>query len=364
MRRIFEKDLIEFCIQALKQYGVSEKDAQITAEVLARTDAFGTFSHGTKNLRMYIEKIKIGGLDPKAQPEVIKEDAAFAIIDAKDAMGMVASYRGMEKALELARKSGVGLVTVKNSCHFGAAGYYANMAAREGMIGIAMSNTDPNMAVPNGKGMTIGNSPLSYAVPAGKNDPVFLDIAMSATAALKINQAKIDKKPIPDTWLIDDEGLPTTDPQYYGNGGALQPMAAHKGYGLSLLVDILSGLLSGGAITNEIKSWCFDLPSKNKASHAFLAININAMQPKEEFESRMNAYIDYVKDSPKAKGKDKIYMPGEIEWERKQKADREGIMMPDDVVESLNMLAKSSGLELNWIDECGCSERLAVANDA
>jgi len=350
MIRIYENNLIEFCIKALKQYGVSEKDSRITAEVLAGTDAFGIYSHGTKNLRIYIEKIEAGALDPKAQPEVIKEGPAYAIIDAKDAMGMVASYKGMEKAIDLARKSGIGFVAVKNSCHFGAAGYYANMAAREGMIGIAMSNTDPNMAVPNGKGMTIGNNPLSYAVPAGKNDPVFLDIAMSATAALKINQAKIDKKLIPDTWLIDDEGLPTTDPQYYGNGGALQPMAAHKGYGLSLLVDILCGLLSGGAVTKDIPSWCFVLRAKNRASHAFLAINIGAMQLQEEFKSRMDEYIDYVKASPKAKGKDRIYMPGEIEWERKRKADQEGIMMPDDVVQSLEMVSKRIGLELVWIE--------------
>ena len=349
MRKIYKKDLIEFCIKALKQYGLNEGDAQITAEVLAETDAFGTFSHGTKNLRMYLEKIKVGALDPKAQPEVIKEGSAYAIIDAKDAMGMVASYKGMKKAINLAWKSGISFVAVKNSCHFGAAGYYANMAAKEGMIGIAMSNTDPNMAVPNGKGMTIGNNPIAYAVPACKNNPVFLDIAMSTTAALKINQAKMDKKSIPDTWLIDDEGLPTNDPQYYGNGGALQPMAAHKGYGLSLLVDILSGLLSGGEISKNIPSWCFVLSAKNKASHAFIVINIRAMQSQEKFERRMNEFIDYIKTSPRGKGKDRIYMPGEIEWERRQRADCEGIQMPDDVVQSLEILAKSTGLKLAWI---------------
>ena len=170
------------------------------------------------------------------------------------------------------------------------------------MIGIAMSNTDPNMTVPGGKGMIIGNSPVAYSIPAGKYKTMFLDIAMSATAALKINQAKLDQKPIPNTWLVDDEGIPTTDPQYYGNGGALQPMAAHKGAGLSMLVDVLSGVLSGGEVTSGITSWCFDLPTKNRASHAFIAINISAMQPEEDFEKRVEEYIGYVKQSPKAKG--------------------------------------------------------------
>lgn len=349
MKRILKEDLTAFCEEALKMHGVSGEDARITSEALAETDAFGTHSHGTKNLRMYIEKIKVGALDAKAAPEVVKEGPAFAVIDAKNAMGMVASHIGMKKAMELAKKSGIGFVAVKNSCHFGAAGYYANMAASEGMIGLAMSNTDPNMAVPNGKGMTIGNSPLAYSVPAGKNDPVFLDIAMSATAALKINQAKAEKKSIPDTWLVDDRGNPTTDPQYYGNGGALQPMAAHKGYGLSLLVDILSGLLSGGAITKEIPSWCFELQEENRASHAFLAIDIAAMQEKEEFKRRMDDYIRYIKESPRAEGKDRIYLPGEIEWEKKKRAEKEGLLLPDDVAESLELLAKSTGLKLNWV---------------
>lgn len=348
MKKILEKDLVKFCAQALERNGLNAEDALVTAKVLARTDAFGTHSHGTKNLRMYIEKIKAGALDPAAQPVVVKEGPAFAIIDARDAMGMVASHKGMEKAIELARKSGIGLCAVKASCHFGAAGYYANMAAKQGMIGLSMSNTDPNMAVPGGKGMTISNSPMAYAIPSGKYDPVFLDIAMSTTAALKINQAKMENKSIPDTWLIDDEGIPTTDPKYYGAGGALQPMAAHKGYGLSLLVDILCGMLSGGAFTRDIPSWCFDLPHKNNASHAFIAINVGMMQPQEEFEGRVESYIEYIKDSPKAMGSERIFVPGEMEWERMHAAQSDGIGLPDDVVESLELLSKSTGIAIGW----------------
>ncbi|MBT3318580.1 MAG: Ldh family oxidoreductase [Clostridia bacterium] len=348
MKTITEKDLKVFCVSALVQNGMNEQDAAITADVLAGTDALGCFSHGTKNLRMYIEKIKVGALDPKAQPEVVKEGPAFALMDAHDAMGMVASVKGMAKAMDLAKKSGVGFVTMKNSCHFGAAGYYANMAAEQGMVGIAMSNTDPNMAVPGGKSMVVGNSPIAYAAPAKGHDPVMLDIAMSATAALKINQAKIDKKPIPDTWLVDTDGVPTSDPGFYGTGGALQPMGAHKGYGLSILVDILSGLLSGGATSKDIPSWCFELEEKNKASHAFLAFDIGAIQTKDEYENAMDAYIDNIKQSPKAKGSGGIYMPGEIEFSKKKKADKTGIPLTDDVVQSLEQLANSSGLKLNW----------------
>jgi len=349
-RKIFEKELAGFCACALLMSGLSEKDAETTAKVLSKTDSIGIHSHGTKNLRLYIEKIKAGALDPKAQPKVVSAGEAFAIIDAGDGMGMVSSTAAMSKAMELAKKSGIGFVSVKNGCHFGAAGYYANMAAEQGMIGIAMCNTDQNMAVPGGKGMVIGNNPIAYAVPAGKYGAMSLDIAMSTTAALKINQAKIDKKPIPDTWLVDDQGVPTTNPWYYGNGGALQPMAAHKGYGLSLLVDVLCGLLSGGQIPNGIPSWCFVLQEKNQASSAFIAINIGAIQPADVFIERMEGYIDYIKSLPKAKGNNTIYYPGEIELNRKKKADKEGITLPDDVVESLEKLSQSTGINIVWID--------------
>ena len=220
MKTITEKDLKVFCVSALVQNGMNEQDAAITADVLAGTDALGCFSHGTKNLRMYIEKIKVGALDPKAQPEVVKEGPAFALMDAHDAMGMVASVKGMAKAMDLAKKSGVGFVTMKNSCHFGAAGYYANMAAEQGMVGIAMSNTDPNMAVPGGKSMVVGNSPIAYAAPAKGHDPVMLDIAMSATAALKINQAKIKFK------IHQIANLSTLRPPYIRLTMARVPMMA------------------------------------------------------------------------------------------------------------------------------------------
>lgn len=349
-KRIFEKDLIDFCIKSLKKYGVSDKHAEMTAKVLALADTFGIHSHGTKNLRIYIEKFQLGSLDPKAQPEVVKEGLSFAIIDAKDSLGTVASCIGMQKAIDIAEKCGTGFVTVRNSCHFGAAGYYASMAAEQGMIGMAMSNTDPNMVVPGGKGMIIGNNPFAYAIPSERNNIISLDIALSTTAALKINQAKIEKRPIPDTWLVDDEGNPTTNPWYYQNGGALQPMGSHKGYGLSLFIDIITGILSGGSIVRDIPSWCFRVSEKNRASHSFCAINISAMMPPDEFKKRVDEDIDYIKNSPKAKGKDKIYIPGEIEMERRKKALKSGVVMPDDAVESLEELARNTGLKINWIN--------------
>ncbi len=350
-KRVPLKKLEEFCKQALLKYGMDEKDAAITGEVLSMTDAFGIHSHGTKNLRMYIEKIKVGALNAKAKPEFIREGGSYAVMDAKDGMGMVVGRKAMEKAIELAKKNGIGYVTVKNSCHFGAGAYYANYAAQNGLLGIAMSNTDPNMAVPGGKGMTLGNNPTAFAFPRKNGKPVILDIALSTTAALKINKAKMYHQSIPDTWMVDPDGKPTTDPQYYQNGGALQPVGAHKGYGLSMLVEALTALISGGNICRDVKSWCFCLPEKNQVCHAFIAIDINAITPDGDFEDRAEDYIEYLKNSPKAVGTSRLLVPGEMEWEKYDDGIKKGVYLPEDVADSLEQLEKDTGLKLDW-SEC------------
>ncbi len=350
-KRVRLQELKEFCTQALLQYGMDEKDAEATGEVLTMTDAFGIHSHGTKNLRMYIEKIKVNALNPKAKSEFIREGGSFAVMDAKDGMGMVVGRKAMAKAIELAKKNGIGYVTVRSSCHFGAGAYYANYAAQNGMLGIAMSNTDPNMAIPGGKGMTLGNNPIAYAFPRKNGRPVILDIALSTTAALKINKAKMYHQSIPDTWMVDPDGKPTTDPQYYQNGGALQPVGAHKGYGLSMLVESLTAMISGGAICRDVESWCFQLPSKNKVCHAFIAIDIDSITPDGDFEERAEDYIQYLKNSPKAQDTSRLLVPGEIEWEKYEDGVEKGISLPEDVVDSLEQLAKETGLKLHWSED-------------
>lgn len=343
---ILVNDLKRFCTEAMIRSGFSEADANITAEVLVTTDAFGTYSHGTKNLRMYIEKMKAGGIDPKAVPEVVSEGPAWALMNGHDAIGMVSSYRAMEKAIEKARSCGIGYVGLRNGCHFGAAGYYANMAARENMIGLAMSNADPNMVVPGGKGMILGNNPFAYAAPAGLEKPVFLDIAMSSVAYLKVNKAKELRTPVPEGWLVDSDGLPTTDVSQFPTDAFLTPMAGHKGYGLALMVEILAAVLTGAGITKEVKSWVKDLPAKNNSGQAFIVINIESFIPIQNFTDRMTGLISEMRESPKAKNSNGVCLPGQIEWEKWEVSAKAGISLPADVIESLEILARDFNLDL------------------
>lgn len=339
--------LKDFCTAALIHEGMSEAFAKIVAEVLAETDAYGTHSHGTKNLHNYIRKFRVGGADIKAVPDIIREGVSFALIDAKDALGMIPSVQAMELACDKAAKTGIALVTVKNSCHFGAAGYYANMAAERGMIGLAISNVDPNMTAPGARSMMIGNNPLAYAAPAITRPSLFLDIALSNVASLKVIQARKDGTSIPDNWIVDKDGLPTTDPGHYPEEGAMQPMAAHKGYGLAVMVDLLTGLLSGGAtsMSGDIVSWVFDLDKANKVSHTFIAIDPSLFGI-DDVAERTEAMADQLRQAPKAKGSDRIYTPGEIEWDKHQKAREEGISLPADVEASLRGLAEELALDL------------------
>ena len=350
MKLVMKKELERICNVALEKQGYSKEDAARISEVLIATDMFGIHSHGTKNLYMYIEKMKQGGIDIKANPEFIVEGPAFAVLDAKDCIGMKGTRIAINKAVELAKKTGVAYVGVKNSCHFGAGTFYVAEMAKQGMFGMIMSNVDPNMAVPGGKGMTLGNNPIAYAFPRKGQHPITFDIALSVVAALKINKAKMYHQEIPDSWMVDPDGIPTKNPQYYQEGGALLPMGGHKGYGFSLLVDALSGFMTSGNTCKDIESWCFNLPNKNRVSHAIICIDISKVNPDGHFEDIEEDYLQYILNSPKAKGTDHLMVPGQREWEKYDKDEANGVRIPEDVADSLLKLADSINEKIDWRD--------------
>ncbi len=348
-KRVFPESLKDFCVEAMLKSGIREEDARITAEVLVTTDTCGVYTHGTKQLRFLLKNFRTGRLDTKAVPEVVSEGPSWAIVDGHYAMPLVTSCTAMELAIEKAQATGIAYVGVTHSSHFGAAGYYANMAAKKDMIGLSMCNVDPCMTVPGARGKILGTNPIAYAVPAGKEKPIFLDIATSAVAASKVFAARALGKEIPDNWLVDDEGTPTTDPSGYPESGALLPMAAHKGYGLALLVEILSAGLTGAAMLHQVSSWVVDSPDPTNEGHAFVAIDVGSIMPIQEFKDRMDWLIREIKGSSKAQGSERIYLPGEMEWERRDEALAKGMQLPEDVIASLAGMAEDVGLELKGL---------------
>lgn len=343
-KRVSPENLTEFCVKVLTAAGWRPDDANIIAETLVLTDTWGTFSHGTNALANYVNTMRMGGISATSQPEVVEDGGSFALIDGHACMGMLSSTMAMNLAIEKARKHTITWVGVRNSSHFGAAGVYAYMAARNDMIGIAMSNADPNMVVPGAKGHVIGNNPVAYAVPAGKEYPLFLDIALSAVAAGKIFAAKTLGKSIPDNWVTDKDGLPSTEVGDWPNSGSMAPMAWHKGYGIAMLIEVLAGALTSAGMLAEVKSWILQPTETSKLGHAFIAINIGDIIPIESFKARMDTVIGQLRGAPQAKGSERIYVPGEIEWEKREDALRHGIALPEHIFSSLHRAAEMTGI--------------------
>jgi len=343
--RIQVQDLRDLCMAAMHKSGIIQEDAELTAEVLVTTDTWGTFTHGTRQLRGLMKDVRLGAIDPVAVPEVTGEGPSFAIVDAHAAMPPAAAYRAMQIAIDKARATGVAYVGVRNGGHFGAAGFYAYLATRADMIGIATGNVDPGVTVPGSRGRVLGTNPLAYAVPAGAEYPLLFDIATSAIAATKVYAAVAEGRPIPDTWLVDEDGLPTTDGSIYPRLGALAPMAGHKGYGLALFVEVLSAVLSGAAITKEVHSWVMHPDKPGNQGYGFLAIAVEQIMPLAMFKERMDGLIREIRAAPKAKGAERIYLPGEMEWERREVALAHGILLPPHVLESLRGLAQDVAID-------------------
>jgi len=342
--------LDRFCVEAMCRCGMTEKDARLASDVLVTTDLWGVHTHGTKLLRLYLKRMRAGGLKAQGVPHVIKEGPAWAVLDGDNALGMVSACRAMEVAVAKARGAGIGFVSVRNGCHFGAAGYYAQLAVKHDMVGLAMGNADANMTVPGGRGKIVGNNPLAYAAPAGEERPLMLDMALSTVAAGKINAAAEAGKPIPDTWIAGEDGLPTTDPSLYPAHACLMPMAGHKGYGLALMVETFSALVSGAKMLADIVSWNVG-PISEPTGHgyAFVAMDVGAMLPIADFKKRMDEMIRRIRGSALAKGSDRIYLPGEIETEKLKAALSAGMNLPDDVRDALRGLAGDVGISVGWL---------------
>lgn len=333
----------EFCRKALIVCGVKEEAAEAVADCCVITDMMGITTHGSVNLPKYLNKMRHGGLNGTTTPTVITEGPTWARLNGEGGFGMYNGRYAMDLAMKKADEMGMSIVTVRDSGHFGACSCYSVYAAEKGYLAIAMSNTNKLMCVPGGKGNIIGNAPISYALPRQGQHPIFMDIALSQVAKLKVVQYQKEGKKVPDGWVVDENGLPTNDPQ--GNNFSMSPMSAHKGYCLAFLVETLTTVLSGGSF--DIKSWLFAPPeTQSNLGHTMLVINLNKMMDPMEFASRLEEYTDAVVNAPKALGSDKIFYPGEPNWISYDKAVKDGLDLPEATEAAARQLAEMSGLSL------------------
>lgn len=351
--RVPVKDLVEFMLIALEKMGVPPDDARIIADVLITSDLWGVRSHGVAHLKMYHERIITGLQLPITKWQVVKETPTTAVIDGGNGMGMVVGTHAMRLAIQKAKDHGLGAVAVRNSSHYGVAGYYPLMAVREGLVGLSVTNAHPSTAPTFGTEPMLGTNPIAVAVPTDEDFPYMFDAATSVIPRGKIEVAARASKPIPEGWVINREGRPVSDSSSIiaemnqGNmallplGGTGELMGGHKGYGLSTFVEIFSSAFQNGAYLSMLHDT--DHAGNTQflcIGHFFLAINVEHFIPLDMFKQITGNMMRELRASRKAVDQPRIYTAGEKEYYNTLKNRAEGIEIAPGVQKALQVLRK------------------------
>ena len=350
------ESLKNFCRDVFIRLNVPPDDARTVAEVLVAADLRGIDSHGVARMRRYVKGLKDGIMFPDPRMEIKHETPLSALLDGAAALGQVAGKKGMEIAVAKAVEKGAGFVAVRNSNHFGIAGYYSQMALAHDLIGIALTNSTPDVVPTFGREVILGTNPISVAVPGGSETPYVLDMSTAVITSGKLESRGRMGRKIPLGWAVDEKGEPCDDPaRVYANmrgkrgggllplGGAGEEFGGHKGYGLGLLVDIFSGVLSASANTTLLYPKTPEgKPLPSRVGHFLGALRVDLFRPLDGFKADMDDLIRRLKNSPKADGQERIYIHGEKEFELEKKYRREGIPLYFKVFEDLKALAEEA----------------------
>ena len=355
-REIDTGKMRSFCEKVFASYGFSDEDSRIIVDVLLRADLCGIESHGVQRLIRYHNEIKTGLVNVNAKPEIAHETPISATMDAKKSMGQLVSNTAMKLAIEKAKISGCGMVSVRNSNHYGIAGYYSNMAVEHDLMGICMTNSEA-IGVPTfGSQAMIGTNPIALAIPA---DPVnfSFDAATTVVPRGKLEVYNKSGKAMPEQWALDSVGKPCADAgEVIKNiinkaGGGIAPLGGigelfggHKGYGLGIIVDLFTALLSGGLTSNYVNVQ----PGVNGICHYFMAIDYGIFGSKAEIKKNVSAFLAELRNSKKAEGQDRIYTHGEKETEMAALRITGSIPVNEKTLEEIRNIAKTQGLE--WED--------------
>jgi len=361
-----------FCQEVFRRLGVEAGDARIAAEVLVAADLRGVESHGVARLHVfYANRLRSRDMTPSPRVQVVRDTPVTRVLDGDNGLGHPIAHAGMSTAIDKACRMGAGFVTVRNSNHFGIAGYYAMMALEHGCIGFCMTSTNPGVVPTFGTEPLLGTNPIAVAVPCDKEPAFVLDMATSAVPVGKLEVFDRLGLPIPSDWATDERGSPVTDAGVVlrmvraGRGGGLLPLGGagetaggHKGYGLAVWGDIFSVLLSGGRLpdtTHHPEAG----PGRplGTVCHFFGAWHVDAFRPLAELKADMDKMLLRLKSSKRAEGQARIYVAGEKEHEETERRLRNGIPLPDTVLDDLRALGSELGIELDPNDQHGHERR-------
>jgi LDH2 family malate/lactate/ureidoglycolate dehydrogenase len=337
------EDLRSFGSRVLETLGVPSADAALVADSLVQADLWGHGSHGMLRLPWYAARLRSGAMTAIADPATLVDTGPLLLLDGRDGVGQVLTERARVLAVERARQHGIGAIAVRNSNHFGTAMWFTRRAARDGVVAVLTTNASPAMAPWGGRQKVLGTNPWSIAAPAPDDRVVAVDIANTAVARGKIYLARNRGEQIPDSWALSADGAPTTDPAA-GVLGVVLPMAGHKGYAITFLMDVLSGALTGSGVGSEVHG-PYEPEARSRAGHLFLAIDPSALGDRAEYEARVQQLIDEVKGVPLAQGFDEVFYPGEVE-DRAEAANLAagGVVLAVESVAELRRLGEETGV--------------------
>jgi len=351
------EQLFEFSVRVFRHFGVPEVDARTASTVLQSADLRGIDSHGVARLHSYFDMLTLGRIDPNAKVTIVRESPSTATVDGGNGLGLVVGPKANAIAMEKALAAGSGWVSVRNTNHFGIAGYYVLQALERDLIGWAMTNTTKLVAPLWGAERMLGTNPIAIAFPGLEEPAIVIDMATTAAAYGKIEIARRAGKPIPTGWAIDRAGATTTDPNAMIDGGAMLPLGSdrdrggHKGYGLAVMVDVLSAVLSGANWGPFVPPFALrqEIPTRSVGKgigHFFGALRIDAFIDTDEFKRQIDELVRILRKTRPAPGTSGPLIPGDPERQAEAVRRRDGIPVVAAVVDELRDISRQTGISL------------------
>ena len=338
---VSHEKLTAFASGCLRSLGLTAADAQLVADTLVAANLRGVDSHGVVRLPHYATRLRNGSVKPRPDISVRRTGASSAMVEGDAGMGQLVAARAMREAIALARDSGVGAVGARNSSHCGACAYFVELALREGMIGVALTHTDPIMVPPGMKRIFLGSNPIAFGAPGGSGPPVLVDMSTTHAALGKVIVARQEGKPIPPDWGVDAEGKPTTDP---ARVVGLAPTGAHKGYALALMVEVLCALLTGVPFGLHVTKMYAELDKPRNLGHFMLALDVARFTDAAAFRSQIDLFLQEIRAQEPADPARPPLAPGDPERLTAGERTRHGIPLGQGVLAELSALAAELGI--------------------
>ena len=343
----------DFSHAVFSKFGFTEEESAIITDVLLTSDLYGIESHGVQRMVLYYKTIKNGRIHMDSHWEIVHETPLSAVIDNHFGVGQLVGHFAMTKAIEKAKEHGIGMISVRNSNHYGIAGYYAKMACDEGLIGISTTNSEAIMVPTYGRLAMLGSNPIAIAMPAEPYD-FFFDASTTVVTRGKVEVYNKKGEPLPEGWTLNAQGLPSTDaPDILKNinekrgggilplGGATEQYGGHKGYGYGMVAEIFASILSQGLTSNHIH-----IGATGGTCHSFIAINPNLFGDPEAIKAHFSTFLEELRQSPKAEGQTRIYTHGEKEVEASQRILAEGIPVNENTLREMKEICADLGVDM------------------